>query len=68
MAKDHSCWSNEDHARKVHKKRFGNVLRSKVAGLSPMMREHTEEVQGWIMGIVERHEADSTEDEKAAAP
>jgi len=43
-ANDHLCWADAELEKKVRKNRFGNVVRSGVAGLNTMMREHREEV------------------------
>ncbi|KAK3297738.1 histone deacetylase A-like protein [Chaetomium fimeti] len=45
VANDHACWSD----RKVMKRRFGNVIRAQVNGLTPMMAEHFADVQQFVM-------------------
>ena len=71
VANDHACWSDPDLTRKVMKRRFGNVIRAQVNGLSPMMAEHFLDVQQFITERVTEEEAegedaeggDTTEDE-----
>ncbi len=70
VANDHACWSDPDLARKVMKRRFGNVIRAQVNGLTPMMAEHFPDVQQFIMERVSEDEegeqageGDATEDE-----
>lgn len=48
VAADHACWSDEDLAKKVLKKRFGGVQKSTETGLNRMMEAHATEVQEWI--------------------
>ncbi|KAI0485394.1 histone deacetylase [Xylaria cf. heliscus] len=48
VAADHACWSDEDLAKKVHKRRFGGVKKSTETGLNRMMDAHAAEVQKWI--------------------
>ena len=70
VANDHACWSDPDLARKVMKRRFENVIRAQVNGLTPMMAEHFPDVQQFIMERVSEDEegeqageGDTTEDE-----
>jgi histone deacetylase 6 len=64
VANDHACWSDPDLTRKVMKRRFGNVIRAQVNGLTPMMAEHFADVQQFVMERVgEEGEGDETEDE-----
>jgi histone deacetylase 6 len=65
VANDHACWSDPDLTRKVMKRRFGNVIRSQVNGLTPMMAEHFADVQQFILDRVAEgaHGGDTTEDE-----
>ncbi|KAG7285311.1 hypothetical protein NEMBOFW57_009933 [Staphylotrichum longicolle] len=69
VANDHACWSDPDLTRKVMKRRFGNVIRAQVNGLTPMMAEHFPDVEQFVMERVrgeeeeEGVEGDSTEDE-----
>lgn len=63
VANNHMCWANPDYARKVHKRRFGTVLRSSQDSLVMMMREHREEVQRWILERCEES-GDTTDDDK----
>ncbi|KAL7787084.1 hypothetical protein V8C37DRAFT_390950 [Trichoderma ceciliae] len=66
VAGDHACWSDPDLTRKVHKKRFGTVVRSKMFGLNHMMREHSEEAHQWILKrVTSRPKGDTTEEEKS---
>lgn len=68
VANDHACWSDPDLTRKVMKRRFGNVIRAQVNGLTPMMAEHFPDVEQFVMERVREEEeegveGDSTEDE-----
>lgn len=66
VAGDHACWSDPDLTRKVHRRRFGTVVRSKMFGLNHMMREHAEEAHKWIKKrVTSRPEGDTTEEEKS---
>lgn len=49
VAGDHACWSDHELTRKVHKRRFGTVVRSEMLGLNKMMQEHALEAQDWIL-------------------
>ncbi|KJZ78848.1 hypothetical protein HIM_01621 [Hirsutella minnesotensis 3608] len=65
VAADHACWSDPELTRKVHRRRFGTVVRSEMIGLNNMMQEHAEEAQDWMMrrvGLSSR--GDTTEDDK----
>ncbi|KAI1366365.1 histone deacetylase [Xylaria arbuscula] len=65
VAADHACWSDEDLAKKVLKRRFGGVKKSPKTGINTMMEEHAKEVQQWIMARVARDKSgDSTEEER----
>lgn len=57
VAGDHACWSDQGLTRKVHKRRFGTVVRSEMSGLNKMMQEHAKEAQAWVMA---RASADGT--------
>jgi len=63
VANNHACWANPELNRKINKRRFGAVKRSAVSGLNPMMREHAEDAQQWIMSRVGGGHGDTTEDE-----
>jgi histone deacetylase 6 len=70
VANDHACWSDPDLTRKVMKRRFGNVIRAQVNGLTPMMAEHFADVQQFVMERVTEEGdgegmegGDTTEDE-----
>jgi histone deacetylase 6 len=66
VANDHACWSDPDLTRKVMKRRFGNVIRAQVNGLTPMMAEHFADVQQFVMerlGEETDRGGDTTEDE-----
>ncbi|KAL2017287.1 hypothetical protein VTK56DRAFT_2356 [Thermocarpiscus australiensis] len=63
VANDHLCWSDPDLTRKVMKRRFGNVIRSHVNGLTPMMAEHFTDVQQFITDRITEGHGDTTEDE-----
>ncbi|KAJ4228214.1 Histone deacetylase hda1 [Fusarium solani] len=65
IAGDHACWSDPDLTRKVHKRRFGTVVRSPKFGLNKMMQAHADEARAWILErVVEASDADMTDDEK----
>ncbi|KAI0156355.1 histone deacetylase [Xylariaceae sp. FL1272] len=49
VAADHACWTDEDLAKKVQKKRFGGVRKSEQVGLNRMMEAHAGDVQKWIL-------------------
>lgn len=65
VANDHACWSDPILAKKVVKRRFGNVIRSQVNGLTSMMAEHFTDVQHFILErlAARRVGGDTTEDE-----
>ncbi|KAL3963760.1 hypothetical protein ACCO45_000764 [Purpureocillium lilacinum] len=64
VAGDHACWTDHDLTKKVHKRRFGTVVRSRMVGLNKMMQEHAEEAQDWIMSRVTPFSGgETTEDE-----
>ncbi|KAI5854078.1 putative histone deacetylase A [Durotheca rogersii] len=48
VTNDHACWSDEDLAKKVLKKRFGGVQRSPEVGLTRMMEAHAGDVFQFI--------------------
>ncbi|KAI0402978.1 histone deacetylase [Xylaria palmicola] len=67
VAADHACWSDEDLAKKVLKRRFGGVKKSAQTGLNRMMEAHAPEVQQWIAKRLARSGDDSghtTEDDR----
>ncbi|KOS18449.1 Histone deacetylase clr3 [Escovopsis weberi] len=66
VASDHACWSDPDLTRKVHKRRFGTVVRSSKCGLNNMMQEHAGEAQQWILDRVttSRGAGDTTEEDR----
>lgn len=69
VANDHACWSDPDLTRKVMKRRFGNVIRAQVNGLTPMMAEHFADVRQFVMERVTpdeegRDEGEETEEEE----
>lgn len=64
VAGDHACWSDPDLTRKVHKRRFGTVVRSKMVGLNHMMQAHAEEAHEWILKRVTNNpDGDTTEED-----
>ena len=68
VAGDHACWADAELTRKVMKRRFGTVIRSKVNGLTRMMTEHAPEVQSWILDRAGNgRQGDSTEDDNKTA-
>ncbi|KAI0556275.1 histone deacetylase [Xylaria curta] len=65
VAADHACWSDEDLAKKVHKRRFGGVKKSSETGLNRMMEAHASEVQTWIKDRLRINQSGhTTEDER----
>ncbi|KAM7194099.1 histone deacetylase clr3 [Rhypophila sp. PSN 637] len=70
VSNDHACWNNAELTRKVNKRRFGTVVRSKYTGLANMMQEHRKEVTTWILARsssligVEDAQGETTEDDK----
>ena len=66
VASDHACWSDSDLTRKIHKRRFGTVVRSKKFGLNKMMQEHAEEAYEWILDrVTANSKGETTEEDKA---
>ncbi|KAL2135854.1 hypothetical protein VTI74DRAFT_6617 [Chaetomium olivicolor] len=63
VANDHACWSDPDLTRKVMKRRFGNVIRSQANGLTPMMAEHFQDVQQFVLERVTSDEEGGSEDD-----
>lgn len=64
VAGDHACWTSQELARKVQKRRFGTVVRSPMLGLNQMMQEHADEAQDWIMArVASVSGSESTEDD-----
>lgn len=61
VASSHACWSDADLARKVSKKRFGNVTRSDEQGLASMMTRHAEDVRAWLRACSRLERGDTTE-------
>lgn len=69
VAADHACWSDEDLAKKVLKRRFGNVKKSSEVYLNRMMETHAEVVREWILERLLLDDGaggtgDSTEDDR----
>jgi histone deacetylase 6 len=66
VAADHACWTDHELTRRIHKRRFGTVVRSQDVGLSKMMRVHADDAQDWILQRVRSSESggDTTEDEE----
>lgn len=64
VAGDHACWSDSDLTRKVNKRRFGSVVRSKAIGLNRMMSEHAVEAQNWLLERIRGERGDTTEEEE----
>lgn len=69
VAADHACWSDPELERKISKRRFGTVVRSKASGLNRMMQVHAEEAHEWILDRVtpSNESGDTTEDEESGA-
>ncbi|OTB14797.1 hypothetical protein K445DRAFT_75610 [Daldinia sp. EC12] len=65
VTNDHACWTDNDLAKKVLKKRFGGVHRSPEVGLNRMMETHAKEVFEFISErCSEDRSGNTTEDEK----
>ncbi|KAK6955006.1 hypothetical protein Daesc_002636 [Daldinia eschscholtzii] len=65
VTNDHACWTDNDLAKKVLKKRFGGVHRSPEVGLNRMMEAHAKEVFEFISErCSEDRSGNTTEDEK----
>ncbi|KAI1300767.1 histone deacetylase [Xylaria venustula] len=64
VAADHACWSDEELAKKVLKRRFGGVKKSNKIGINAMMQEHAPEVQAWIEKRSGRHKSGQTTEEE----
>lgn len=56
VADNHACWSDPVLTRKVQKKRFGQVVRSKSHGLANMMKLHFDDVEKWVMWRVKEND------------
>ncbi|TGJ80707.1 hypothetical protein E0Z10_g8063 [Xylaria hypoxylon] len=63
VAADHACWSDEDLAKKVLKRRFGGVKKSTKTSINCMMEAHAPEVQQWISGRLNRDRSGHTTEE-----
>ena len=64
VAADHACWSNPDLEKRVRKRRFGTVVRSKKSELAHMMQQHFTEVQEYITKELGLDQSDTTDDDK----
>ncbi|KAF5667569.1 histone deacetylase [Fusarium heterosporum] len=65
IAGDHACWADANLTKKVHKRRFGTVVRSPMYGLNKMMAHHAKEAREWILErIQEASDAEMTEEDK----
>ncbi|CEI62974.1 Histone deacetylase clr3 [Fusarium venenatum] len=65
IAGDHACWNDANLTKKVHKRRFGSVVRSSMFGLNKMMAYHANEAREWILERLEGgSDADMTTEEK----
>ncbi|KAL7624472.1 Histone deacetylase hda1 [Parahypoxylon ruwenzoriense] len=65
VTNDHACWSDEDLAKKVLKKRFGGVQKSTEIGLARMMEAHSNAVRQFINGrLSQQRSGNTTEEEK----
>lgn len=49
VGSDHACWQTNEFIRKISKRRFGDVVRSPVTGLSSMLKEHKSDACQWIL-------------------
>ncbi|TVY27665.1 Histone deacetylase [Lachnellula hyalina] len=68
VSSDHSCWNDEENARKVRKNRFGAVEKSEVTGLGNMLKRYEGKATKWVLDKVEewewkRGDGESDEDE-----
>ncbi len=64
VASDHACWADPELTKRVHRRRFGSVVHSQVAGLANMMQHHFQDVQGYIQESLRKDQGDTTEDDK----
>ncbi len=62
VANNHLVWDID--GSKKPSKRLGNLVRSPVNGLNDMLRQHQEEVQGFITRRVAVRREDETEEER----
>jgi histone deacetylase 6 len=72
VSSDHSCWNDEENAKKVGKNRFGAVEKSEVTGLGNMLKRYEGKAANWVLKKVEdwewkMRERDSDEEEEAEA-
>lgn len=58
----HLCWQDPDTNRKVNKRRFGTIKRSPETTVPMMMKVHAEDVQSWIMELVEEDPDETAEE------
>ncbi|KAH7311734.1 histone deacetylase [Stachybotrys elegans] len=64
VAGDHACWFDPELTKKVHKRRFGTVVRSDKTTLNEMMQKHAKDTQNWIMSRVrDDGSGDSTDED-----
>lgn len=68
VSSDHSCWNDEENAKKVRKNRFGAVKKSDVTGLGNMLKKYEGMATGWVTEKVgewevQRGDPDETEEE-----
>ncbi|RWA13640.1 hypothetical protein EKO27_g1472 [Xylaria grammica] len=63
VAADHACWSDEDLAKKVLKRRFGGVKKSSQTSINAMMGAHAPEVQQWVLQRLSRDRSGHTTEE-----
>ncbi|RDL33974.1 Arginase [Venustampulla echinocandica] len=73
VSSDHSCWNDEDNAKRVRKNRFGAVKKSEVTGLGRMLKKYEKEAESWVLEKVNDWESiyggdpDETEEEELTA-
>jgi histone deacetylase 6 len=64
VSADHSCWNDEENAKRVRKSRFGQVKKSEVIGLGRMMKKYQGQASGWLMKQIEAWEANHNDDDE----
>ena len=64
VAGDHACWAEPRLTKKIHKRRFGTIIKSSMLGLDMMMQAHAAEAQDWMQArIPVNSDENTTEDD-----
>lgn len=63
VSPDHACWSDEESAKKVRKRRFGHVEKSTVTGLRNMLFEYKDDGLAWLASQVAEWEGEGGSEE-----